>query len=210
MTLPGPAQGRRGGRPRALSGCTVSTPHARVYHIVVRLRMRGRLGCCAGAIVAERGPPKPRPLQGPDLTGISSTPHRQPPSRYLFDTTLYRTPVRPLPTPTIPLLGCRKRVMSLQSPLKRALFCPLSPVHRLLAKAGCVRWRAGGMRHTRGLCACPAATDDAHMLGWPFRVLCLLSLFCRSPDGRKWAAGVRTQSASTPQVWCRVRRSNLA
>ena len=43
-----------------------------------------------------------------------------------------------------------------------------------------------------------------------FRVLCLLSLFCRSPDGRKWAAGVRTQSASTPQVWCRVRRSNLA
>ena len=36
MTLPGPAQG--GGRPRALSGCTVSTPHARVYHIVVRLR----------------------------------------------------------------------------------------------------------------------------------------------------------------------------
>ena len=66
------------------------------------------------------------------------------------------------------------------------------------------------MRHTHELCACPAATDDAHMLGWPFRVLCLLSLFCRSPDGRMWAAGVRTQSASTPQVWCRVRRSNLA
>ena len=62
MTLPGPAQGRRGGRPRALSGCMVSTPHARVYHIVVHHRMRGRLGCCAGAIVAERGPPKSRLL----------------------------------------------------------------------------------------------------------------------------------------------------
>ena len=159
MTLPGPAQGRRGGRPRALSGCMVSTPHARVYHIVVHHRMRGRLGCCAGAIVAERGPPKPRPLQGPNLTGISSTPHRQPPSRYLFDTTLYRTPVRPLPTPTIPVLGCRKRIMSLQSPLKRALFCPLSSVHRLLAKAGCVRWRAGGMR-TRVGCV-PARPQPA-------------------------------------------------
>ena len=66
------------------------------------------------------------------------------------------------------------------------------------------------MRHTRGLCACPAATGAAHMLGWPFRVLCLLSLFCRSPDGRKRTAGMRSQSASTPQVWCRVRRSGLA
>ena len=62
ITWPGPAQGRRGGRPRALSGCMVSTPHARVYHIVVHHRMRGRLGCCAGAIVAERGPPKSRLL----------------------------------------------------------------------------------------------------------------------------------------------------
>jgi hypothetical protein len=44
------------------------------------------------------------------------------------------------------------------------------------------------VRHTRGLCACPAATDDAHMLGWPFRVLCLAERGRRGVDAQRCLA----------------------